>query len=73
MNHLCSYGILTQTRFSGSIKNTALNAIKEFIVVNLFSIVPMELYKLAVPENHSYVMIIKRRVVKTTCLAPCFI
>lgn len=32
----------------GSIKDTALNAIKGFMAVNLFTIVPVELYKLSV-------------------------
>ncbi len=32
----------------GSIKDTALNAIKGFMAVSLFTIVPVELYKLAI-------------------------
>jgi hypothetical protein len=38
----------------GSIKDTALNAIKGFMAVNLFNIVPVELYKLAVTLQGSF-------------------
>ncbi|WP_283608463.1 conjugal transfer protein TrbL family protein [Faecalispora anaeroviscerum] len=38
----------------GSIKDTALNAIKGFMAVNLFNIVPVELYKLAVSLQGSF-------------------
>ncbi|OLN30091.1 conjugal transfer protein TrbL family protein [Desulfosporosinus metallidurans] len=38
----------------GSIKDTALNAIKGFMAVNLFNIVPVELYKLAISLQGSF-------------------
>ena len=38
----------------GSIKDTALNAIKGFMAVSLFTIVPVELYKLAVDLQGSF-------------------
>ena len=38
----------------GSIKDTALNAIKGFMAVNLFNIVPVELYKLAITLQGSF-------------------
>lgn len=38
----------------GSIKDTAFNAIKGFMVVSLFSIVPVELYKLCVSLQGSF-------------------
>lgn len=37
-----------------SIKDTALNAIKGFMAVNLFSLVPVELYKLAITLQGSF-------------------
>lgn len=38
----------------GSIKDTALNAIKGFMAVNLFNLVPVELYKLAISLQGSF-------------------
>jgi len=37
-----------------SVKDTALNAIKGFMAVNLFSLAPVELYKLAVTLQSSF-------------------
>ncbi|MBZ0098600.1 MAG: DUF6045 family protein, partial [Taibaiella sp.] len=38
----------------GSIKNTALNAIKGFMAVSLFTVVPVELYKLSITLQGSF-------------------